>query len=320
MNGMNRASWPSVSVVIPSFRQGKFIERTLLSIFNQRYGGDLQVIVSDGGSDDGTIDVLRKYGDRITWWSAKDNGIADAINKGLAASNGEILAIQSSDDWYLRDAFRLTIQQMQAQPEVAIVSGCDVYVQPDGVSFSCSQLDDHAVTAKSLLMKRILPQHCTFFRRAVYDKVGPLRDLREGAEIDFWYRALHYFNGQFIPWHTAAYQIHPQQRTKTGSTWYANMTQMVESCQADPTLGGLFRLTESEKKNLFIRWEIAQERLNGNELRACELIERVLNDSTYTDETLQHLQLHGFIPKSARQPAAKHPNYRVPDLMWAQAA
>ena len=75
-------NWPSISVVIPSFNQGAFIERTLLSILRQDYPGRVEVIVSDGGSSDGTIDVLNRY-PQVTWWSRKDHGIADGTNRAL---------------------------------------------------------------------------------------------------------------------------------------------------------------------------------------------------------------------------------------------
>jgi glycosyltransferase involved in cell wall biosynthesis len=95
---------PDISIVIPSFNQGQYIERTLLSILKQEYPGKVEVIVSDGGSADNTVDVLKKYDKQITWWSEKDAGYADAVNKGFAKATGEIFAIQSSDDFYLQNA------------------------------------------------------------------------------------------------------------------------------------------------------------------------------------------------------------------------
>jgi len=73
---------PFISVIVPSFNQGRFIERTLLSVLRQKYSGRFELIVSDGGSTDETVDILKKYSDRITWWSKKDKGFADASIKG----------------------------------------------------------------------------------------------------------------------------------------------------------------------------------------------------------------------------------------------
>src|SRR5438105_4522952 len=156
-------TWPSVSIVIPSFNQGAFIERTILSILRQDYPGDVQVIVSDGFSRDQTLKILNRY-PQIDFWSKPDNGFVDAVNKGLAAASGDIIAIQSSDDYYLRDALRLTIEPFLTNPDLSISAGCDIYLEPDQSTFSCSQLDDHEITARSLLMHRVIPQHCAFFR------------------------------------------------------------------------------------------------------------------------------------------------------------
>src|SRR6185436_12221867 len=130
-------NWPTLSIIIPSFNQGAFIERTLLSILKQDYPAAVQVIVSDGGSTDNTIEILERY-PQVNWWSKRDEGFADAVNKGLRVATGDVLAIQSSDDFYLRDAFRTTIQPFLIDPRLAISTGCDVYLQSDG-TFSCSQ-------------------------------------------------------------------------------------------------------------------------------------------------------------------------------------
>jgi glycosyltransferase involved in cell wall biosynthesis len=310
-------TWPSLSIVIPSFNQGRYIERTLLSILNQDYSGDVQVIVSDGGSTDETVSILERY-PQVQWWSRKDNGFADAVNKGLFAATNEVIAVQSSDDFYLRDAFRLTIEPFLHDVDLAISVGCDVYLQPDGRTFTCSQLDDHEITPRSLLMRRVIPQHCAFFRREVLDRVGVLRPcIYEGAEVDLWYRALHFFRGQFVPWHTAAYQLHPQQRTRTSDRWYGSQVRMVEMCEADREYAKAFRLTTSDKRDLYQRWQILSERRAGNTASAIELIDRLIESPECTEETIAFLATHGLIPKTgALAQKRRHPNHRVPDFGW----
>ena len=100
--------WPSLSIIVTSLNRASFIQRTLLSILRQDYAGKVEVIVADGGSTDGTVEVLKRYS-QVTWWSERDGGIVDAINKGLAQATGEFVAIQDSDNYYLRDAFKLTL-------------------------------------------------------------------------------------------------------------------------------------------------------------------------------------------------------------------
>jgi glycosyltransferase involved in cell wall biosynthesis len=306
-------NWPSLSIIIPSFNQGQFIERTLLSILRQDYPGKLQVIVSDGGSKDETVEVLRQY-KQVQWWSKRDDGLVDAINKGFSAATGDILAIQSSDDFYLPDAFQLSIEALVRDQTLGIISGCDVYVQPDRKTFSCSSLDDHEITPRSLLMRRVIPQHCAFFRREILDQVGGLRPfIAEGAEIDLWYRTLHFVRGKFIPFHTAAYQFHADQRTRKGDRWYESLTTIVESCEKEERFAERFTFDETTRRELYQRWMLQEARRAGDERRVISLTNAL---STFaTEETQSFLWRHGFIPKPARR-QPQHANHRIPDLDW----
>lgn len=320
---------PSLSIVITSLNRVRYIERTILSILRQQYAGRVQVIVADGGSTDGTVDILKHYTGQITWWSGKDGGIVDALRKGVAAADGEFLALQDSDNFYLPDAFTHTIEAFDRRPELAVATGCDVYLEEDGVTFSCSQLDDHDITPRSLLMRRVIPIHCAFIRRSVYDTLGGVRELSHlrtdkgdvgncGIDIDLWYRLLHSHAAAFVPWHTCVYQHHSQMMSRNTPSWYSNLVAIVENGERDPVMGAKFKLNDFEKKNLYIRWEISQCQMNGDTVRVRELAARVERDhAQYTDETRDQLRLHGFLPKQkSDKPKVRHANHRDHDMHW----
>lgn len=318
-------SWPALSIVIPTLNMGRFIERTLLSIFRQNYPGRLQVIVADGGSKDETVQVLKRY-PQVTWWSRKDNGIADAVNQGFAESNGEIIAEQGSDDYYLSGAFEHSVGALMRDRQLDIVAGTDVFLNADGRTFTCSKLEEHKITPKSLILRRVIPLHCGFFRRSVLETTGGMRCFGRamadsggnidnvGLDIDFWYRALHFHKGRFIPHHTAVYQLHRDQMTVNSPSWYRNMTEMVESCERDPKFAGRFRLSPHEKQNAYIRWEIQQAKLLGKTDQVEKLVRRVVEDPAFTEETRQHLALHGFVPRPPRK--AQRAVQTTPDVEW----
>src|SRR5688572_6274864 len=120
-----------ISIVTPSFNQGQFIEETVLSVLNQNYP-NLEYIVIDGGSTDQTVEVIRRYEDRLAYWaSEKDRGQVHAINKGLAKSTGDIFAFINSDDVYLPETFAAVAEYFDAHPEAEWVCG-DTIMFGDG--------------------------------------------------------------------------------------------------------------------------------------------------------------------------------------------
>lgn len=110
------------SIVIPSFNQGEFLERTLLSIINQEV--ETEMIVIDGGSTDDSVQIIKKYEDRIYYWvSEKDNGQSHALNKGFAKATGDIYGWQNSDDVYTPGTFRKVVKAFNDNPEKKIAYG-----------------------------------------------------------------------------------------------------------------------------------------------------------------------------------------------------
>jgi glycosyltransferase involved in cell wall biosynthesis len=128
-----------ISIVTPSFNQGRFLEETILSVLDQNYP-NLEYLVIDGGSTDETVDVIRKYEDRISFWvSEKDRGQVHAINKGIAKTTGEIFGFINSDDVYLPGTFARIAQHFEANPKSEWVCG-------DTVMFGEGQADERLPT------------------------------------------------------------------------------------------------------------------------------------------------------------------------------
>jgi len=165
-------SAPLVSIITPSYNQAKFLEGTIRSVLGQE-GVQIEYLVVDGGSTDGSLDIIRRYAQQLTWWvSEPDNGQAEAINKGLQHASGNYVAWLNSDDIYLPGAVGSAVDILEANPELGMVFGDAITIDPQGrplnrLSFGNWGLDE-------LLGFRIICQPAVFMRRALLEKIGYL--------------------------------------------------------------------------------------------------------------------------------------------------
>ena len=161
-----------VSIVTPSFNQARYLEATIQSVLSQDYPG-VEYIVIDGASSDGSAEIIKKYENRLAYWvSEKDNGQADAINKGLARAKGDILAWLNSDDYYLPDTLSAAVKVFDENPDVVMTYGDMLAVDEYGKTINV--LKYKQLTLEDLLCFQIIGQPAVFFRREAYEKISGL--------------------------------------------------------------------------------------------------------------------------------------------------
>lgn len=179
-----------ISIITPSYNQAEFIERTIQSVLSQNYP-DLEYIVMDGGSTDGTQEILKKYSDKIIWKSEKDNGQSDAINKGLKIATGDIVAYLNSDDAYEPDAIKKVAEFFQKNPEKKWVYGkCKIIDKNDKeirkpITFYKNLLLKNYSYSK-LLSENFISQPATFWRKELMNEIGYF-DEKEHFCMDYEY-------------------------------------------------------------------------------------------------------------------------------------
>ena len=118
-------NYPRISIVTPSFNQGKYIEQTIQSVLSQNYP-NLEYIIIDGGSTDGTVEIIKKYEQQLTYWiSEPDKGQTDAINKGFAKCTGEIFNWINSDDYYSPNSLHIVAEVFSENPTAKVVCGLE---------------------------------------------------------------------------------------------------------------------------------------------------------------------------------------------------
>ena len=212
---------PLVSIVTPSYNQGKYLEQTIQSVLGQEYAR-IEYLVVDGGSTDNSVEIIRKYEDSrevtrsIAWWvSENDSGQAEAINKGLARANGEIIAWLNSDDYYLADTISNVVHVFEQNPDVVLVYGDMLAVDEGGQTINA--LKYKPLSLQDLLCFQIIGQPGVFFRRAVLEKTGGL-DITLHFLLDhhLWIRIAQHGRILHVPqtWSAARYHAQAKNRAK----------------------------------------------------------------------------------------------------------
>lgn len=208
--------YPKITVVTPSYNQGQFIEATLKSVIGQQYP-NLEYIVCDGGSTDETVEILKKYTDRITWWcSEKDKGQSDAINKGMRRATGDIVCWINSDDVLLPGTLHTVAKFYHDHPDTDFANGYTVEMDRDGKIINFT----HIVMSRFFFRHGCynISQPGMFWRREIFDKIGYI-DESFHAKMDVEWLTRVYEAGlkvRRINRNLGAIRIYPETKTAQG--------------------------------------------------------------------------------------------------------
>lgn len=206
------ANWPKISVVTPSFNQGQYIESTILSVLEQGYP-NLEYIIVDGGSTDGTVEVIERYSRQLAYWvSEPDEGQTDALIKGFGRASGDIMCWLCSDDLYESKTLQEVAEVFVEHPDWQVVYGDSFWIDADSRPIRFKKeipynrfiwMYDH----------NYLPQPSTFWRRGIYERVGGLDPRMQLAmDGDLWARFAEHTTLHHVPRAWSRMRYYPEQK------------------------------------------------------------------------------------------------------------
>jgi glycosyltransferase involved in cell wall biosynthesis len=228
---------PLVSIVVPSFNQGRFIRATIDSILQQDYR-PLEIVVVDGASKDETVSVLESYGElpELRWKSEPDRGVADAVNKGFRRARGDVLGIQSSDDWYLPGAVSAAVAALQSSDRPGLVYADFNTVDADGRKLFTSGIGDFSLE-RFLSKQTWVPQPSAFFRSTVLAELRGWNADYFVCDTVFWLRLVFRYPAQKVAGVWAERRLHEEQRNRKAGeivASYWDMTRKSADLQSAP--------------------------------------------------------------------------------------
>jgi glycosyltransferase involved in cell wall biosynthesis len=240
-------SLPKISIITPSLNQGEFIEQTIQSVLNQGYP-DLEYIVIDGGSTDGTLDILKGYGERFYWVSEKDRGQSHAINKGFERATGEVLAFLNSDDRYEPGALMKVGQFFANHPETCWLTGRCRIIDQQGkeIRKAITLYKNFWLSTRSyrvLLVLDYISQPATFWRRELVERIGPFNEaLNFSMDYDYSLRVGQHYKLWVLPDFLACFRMHRDSKSKYIADHFGTDLEIAKRYISSPLLGHLHAL------------------------------------------------------------------------------
>lgn len=247
---------PLVTIVTPSYNQAAFLEKTICSVLEQDYPA-IEYMVVDGASKDASVEIIKKYENRLTWWvSEKDSGQAEAINKGLARAKGEYVAWLNSDDYLLPGAVSAAVEALQQNPKASFVYGNVRVVTLDGKVLNTLTYKDWQLV--DLMSFHIIGQPAVFMRRSALEKAGFLdQSFHFLLDHQLWIRLASVGEMRYIPQLWACAHYHEDcKNLKQAAEFGREALRIVDWMPSQPNLAPTFY----QNKKLIIA---GAKRING---------------------------------------------------------
>jgi glycosyltransferase involved in cell wall biosynthesis len=258
---------PRITIITPSYNQAQFLEQTILSVIGQQYP-NLEYIILDGGSTDGSVDIIKKYAQHLSHWeSGPDGGQANAINKGFAMATGDIVGWLNSDDMYMPGALLYAAKALDNLSVPQIIFGNCLHFdeQKPRSARGSNVVQDHQFV--ELRLADYIIQPSSFWTKKTLDVVGPL-DTTLNYVFDWeWYIRAQQKEVKFTPVSEflSLYRKHDTHKTGTGGS--ARLTEIVKvydrynSAAEKKALRKIFRFKDLQKRNRFVRRLVNNKRL-----------------------------------------------------------
>ena len=217
---MNSSEYPKITVVTPSFNQGRFLETCIRSVLEQEYP-HVEYIIIDGGSTDNSVSIIKKYASRLAYWvSEPDAGQSEAINKGWSHATGDLVAWLNADDFYLPGAFQAVAAAYRQHPDASFYFGDGFRVDESGKpTRSFFPEGTHFFNREALLFGlNYIMQQATFINRRILASIGGLNPkLHYGMDTDLWIRLSAVAPPVPVPAKLAAIREYPDTKTGRGA-------------------------------------------------------------------------------------------------------
>lgn len=235
---------PLVSIITPSYNQARFLEATLRSVLDQDYP-NLEYLVVDGASTDGSVDIIYRYVDRLTWWvSEKDSGQSEAINKGLRKSRGEFVGWLNSDDVYLPGVVSAAVAVFRSNPTAGVVYGDALAIDAEGRSLNLMHARQYSLL--DLMAFNIICQPAAFMRRSVVEQVDYLNPKYHLLMDNMlWIKMAATSPLIYVPQVWASARYHDQAKNRTGGAAYGREAKLlVDDLKTQPEFSRIIKDNE----------------------------------------------------------------------------